>query len=52
MIIASLLAAPLGAKVGKKMNTRILQVVLALMIAGTAIKIWIDILTEFSSRML
>ena len=45
MIIASLLAAPLGAKVGKKMNTRILQVVLALMIAGTAIKIWIDILT-------
>ena len=25
MIIASLLAAPLGAKVGKKMNTRILQ---------------------------
>ena len=45
MIIASLLAAPLGAKVGKKMNTRILQVVLALMIAGTAIKIWMDILT-------
>ena len=45
MIIASLLAAPLGAKVGKKMNTRILQTVLALMIAGTAIKIWMDILT-------
>ena len=45
MIIASLLAAPLGAKVGKKMNTRILQVVLALMIAGTAIKIWMDLLT-------
>lgn len=45
MIIASLLAAPLGAKVGKKMNTRILQVVLALLITGTAIKIWIDILT-------
>ena len=45
MIIASLLAAPLGAKIGKKMNTRILQVALALMIAGTAIKIWMDILT-------
>ena len=44
MIVASLLAAPLGAKVGKKMNTRILQVILALMIAGTAIKIWLDIL--------
>lgn len=45
MIVASLLAAPLGAKVGKRMNTRILQVILALLIAGTAIKIWIDILT-------
>ena len=45
MIIASIIAAPLGAKVGKTMNTRILQVILALMIAGTAIKIWVDILT-------
>ncbi|WP_068672201.1 sulfite exporter TauE/SafE family protein [Oceanobacillus sp. Castelsardo] len=44
MIIASFIAAPLGAKVGKKTNTRILQVVLALMIAGTAMKIWFDIL--------
>lgn len=45
MIIASIIAAPLGAKFGKTMNTRILQVILALMIAGTAIKIWVDILT-------
>ena len=30
MIIASIIAAPLGAKVGKKMNTRILQVILAI----------------------
>lgn len=44
MIIASIIAAPLGAKVGKTMNTKILQVLLALLIAGTAIKIWIDIL--------
>ncbi len=44
MIVASLLAAPLGAKAGKKMNTRILQIILALLIAGTAIKIWYDIL--------
>lgn|SRR5690606_6732744 len=44
MIVASLLAAPLGAKAGKQMNTRILQVILALMIAGTAIKLWFDIL--------
>ena len=44
MIVASLIAAPLGAKVSKKMNTKVLQVLLAIMIAGTAIKIWIDIL--------
>lgn len=44
MIIASLIAAPLGAKAGKKMNTKVLQIFLALMIAATAIKIWVDIL--------
>jgi len=43
MIIASLLASPLGAKAGKKMNTKILQVLLAFLISVTAIKIWIDI---------
>ena len=46
MIVASLIAAPLGAKVSKKMNTKVLQVLLAIMIAGTAIKIWIDILMK------
>lgn len=44
MIVASLLAAPLGAKAGKKINTRVLQVILALFIGGTAVKIWFDIL--------
>ncbi len=44
MIVASLLAAPLGAKTGKNMNTRVLQIILAIMIAGTAVKIWLDIL--------
>src|SRR5690606_35163926 len=44
MIVASLIAAPLGAKAGKKMNTGILQIILAIMIAGTAVKIWFDIL--------
>jgi uncharacterized protein len=44
MIIASFIAAPLGTKVGKKMNTKSLQFILAIMIAGTAIKLWIDIL--------
>ena len=45
MSIASLLAASLGAKTGKKMNTKVIKGVLALMIAGTAIKIWIDLLS-------
>lgn len=43
MIVASLLAAPLGAKFSKEMNTRILQAILTLLIASTAIKIWYDI---------
>jgi uncharacterized protein len=44
MIIASLIASPLGAMAGKKINTNILQIVLALLILVTAIKIWMDIL--------
>ncbi|PAE40862.1 sulfite exporter TauE/SafE family protein [Bacillus sp. 7884-1] len=44
MIIASLIASPLGAMAGKKVNTKILQVVLALLILATAIKIWMEIL--------
>ncbi|KAB8138040.1 sulfite exporter TauE/SafE family protein [Gracilibacillus oryzae] len=43
MIIASLLASPLGANAGKKLNAKTLQVILAILIAGTAIKIWMDI---------
>lgn len=44
MIIASILAAPLGAKLGQKMNVKVLQWLLAIMIAATAVKIWYDIL--------
>jgi len=44
MIIASLVAAPLGAKAGQKMNTKILQWVLALLILATAVKIWSEII--------
>lgn len=44
MIVASLIAAPLGAKAGKKMNTKVLQGFLAVLILATAIKIWLDIL--------
>jgi len=43
MIAASLIASPLGANAGKKINTKVLQVILALLISATAIKIWIDI---------
>lgn len=44
MVIASLIASPLGAMTGKKVNTKVLQVILALLILATAIKIWLDIL--------
>ena len=44
MVVASLIASPLGAMAGKKMNTKILQIILAILIAATAVKIWIDIL--------
>ncbi|QDQ01005.1 sulfite exporter TauE/SafE family protein [Lysinibacillus fusiformis] len=44
MIVASLIAAPLGAKAGKNMNTKALQSILAVLILATTIKIWMDIL--------
>jgi len=44
MIVASIIASPLGANAGKKMNTKVLQIILAILIAATAIKIWMDIL--------
>ena len=44
MVVASLIASPLGAIAGKKMDTKILQIILAVLISGTAIKIWLDIL--------
>ncbi|MCC2248452.1 sulfite exporter TauE/SafE family protein [Virgibacillus sp. AGTR] len=44
MIVASLIASPLGANFGKKVNTKLLQWILAILILGTAIKIWLDIL--------
>ncbi|WP_409252658.1 sulfite exporter TauE/SafE family protein [Bacillus sp. SCS-153A] len=44
MVIASLIASPLGAMAGKKVNTKILQMILAFLIGATAVKIWLDIL--------
>lgn len=45
MVIASLIASPLGAKMGQKVNAKLLQWILALLILGTSIKIWLDILS-------
>ncbi|MDA5110921.1 sulfite exporter TauE/SafE family protein [Brevibacillus thermoruber] len=44
MVVASILAAPLGARLSKRINTKILQAILAVLILGTAVKIWFDIL--------
>lgn len=44
MIVASLIASPLGAIAGKKVNTKVLQIILAVLIFATAVKIWVDIL--------
>ncbi|GAA0601423.1 sulfite exporter TauE/SafE family protein [Virgibacillus siamensis] len=44
VIIASLIASPLGAKVGRRISTKLLQRILAILILATAIKIWLDFL--------
>lgn len=44
MVIASLLAAPLGAQLSTRMNTKVLQNILIFLIGGTVIKIWYEIL--------
>ncbi|MDQ0060860.1 sulfite exporter TauE/SafE family protein [Paenibacillus harenae] len=44
MVIASLVAAPLGAAVSKRMNTKVLQWMLMALITATVVKIWLDII--------
>lgn len=44
MVVASVLAAPVGARFSKRINTKVLQAILAALILGTAVKIWLDIL--------
>jgi uncharacterized protein len=44
LVIASILAAPIGAKVSKRLNAKVLRVVLAFLILVTVIKIWMGIL--------
>lgn len=44
--IASLFAAPLGVRVGKRVNQKVLQYVLSTLIVGTAIKMWVDMISK------
>ncbi len=44
MVWASLVGAPLGARLGKRMNTKYLRLILALLILGTSLKIWSDLI--------
>ncbi|MCD7035674.1 sulfite exporter TauE/SafE family protein [Metabacillus sp. GX 13764] len=44
VVIASLIASPLGAMTGRRANTKVLQVILSVLIFITAVKIWLDIL--------
>ncbi|RKN81921.1 sulfite exporter TauE/SafE family protein [Paenibacillus ginsengarvi] len=45
MVVASTIASPIGAKFSKKLNIKVLQWILAALIAATVIKIWFDLLT-------
>lgn len=44
VVIASIIAAPIGASAGKRVNTKVLQMIMGLLIFITAVKIWSEIL--------
>ncbi|TCP57905.1 hypothetical protein EV586_102352 [Tumebacillus sp. BK434] len=44
LVAASVLAAPLGTRFGRQVNPRLLQAILSLLIVGTTLKIWSDLL--------
>lgn len=44
MVVASLIASPIGANAGKKVNTKILQIIMGILILATAVKTWMTIL--------
>lgn len=44
MVIASLIASPIGAKMGKRTNTKVLQSIMGILIVVTAVKTWMEIL--------
>lgn len=43
MVISSILAAPLGARLSTRIHTKVLQTILAVLILATSIRIWVDI---------
>lgn len=45
LVVASLIASPIGAMIGQKLNTKTLKIFLAVLIVVTSIKIWWDVLT-------
>jgi uncharacterized membrane protein YfcA len=44
MVVASLIASPIGANAGKKVNTKVLQIIMGFLILATAVKTWMTIL--------
>lgn len=44
MVLASLIAAPIGALISKQLNTKLLQWILIALISATVIKIWLDLI--------
>lgn len=44
MVVASIIAAPIGAKLSTKVKTKYLHYLLSLLIIGTAVKVWLDII--------
>lgn len=44
LVIASLIASPLGASAGKRINTKLLQAVMGILILVVAVKTWLEIL--------
>ena len=44
LVVASLIASPLGVNVGKRINTKVLQIIMGALIFATTVKTWMDIL--------
>jgi uncharacterized protein len=44
LVVASLIASPIGANAGKRMNTKALQAIMGILILATAVKTWMEIL--------